>query len=149
LKQNNGGRVQFLHRTTFHSNRPRRHDLGTYRLQRDGPVPYQSVFFEEKPSFFDKHAPKPNSPCLATSTRQKGLCVGPLFLNNRSDRARIVVHSSPSCMFHASSCTIQSKKFCSNFHFLVTCYLLCMEMMSSCLQLSSFFLGLGTIIIQY
>jgi len=44
LKQSDGGRVQFLRRTAFHSNRPRRLNFGTYRLQRDGPVPYQSVF---------------------------------------------------------------------------------------------------------
>ena len=81
-------------------------------------------FSEEKPSFFDKPAPK----------------------SNRSDRTHRLVHSSPSCMFHASLYTIQSKKFCGDFHFLVTSYLLCNEMMSSCLRLSSFFLGLDTII---
>ena len=140
----------FLHRTAFHNNRPRQCDFGTYQLQRDGPVPYQSVFFEEKASFFDKPVPMSNSPCLATSTQQKGrsFSVWVHYLKkNHSDRARRVVHSSPCCTFHASLCTIQSKKFCGDFHFLVTGYLLCMEMTSSCLQLSSFFLGLDTIII--
>ena len=66
------------------------------------------------------------------------LCVGLLFLKYRSDRAPRVVHLSPCCMFHSSLCTIQSKKFCSNFHSFVTSYLLCMEMTSSCLWLSSF-----------
>ena len=107
-------------------------------------------FLEEKPSFFDKSAPKSNSPCLATSTRQKShsfsLWVHLLFLKNRSDRARRVVHWSPCRMFHASLCTIQSKKFCGDFDFLVTCYPLCMEMTSSCLRLWSFSLGLDTII---
>jgi len=74
------------------------------------------------------------------------LCVGPLFWKNRSDRARRVVHSLSCCMFHASLCTIQSRKFCGDFHFLATGYLLCMEMTSSCLRLSSFYLGLDPII---
>ena len=107
------------------------------------------AFFQRKDILFDKPAPKSNSPCLATSTRQKKslvLLVGLLFLKNRSDRARRVVHWSPCRMFHASLCTIQSKKFCGDFHFLVTTYLLCMEMTSSCLRISSFFLGLDTII---
>ena len=59
LKQSNGGRVQFLHRTVFHTNHLIRLDFSTYRLQRDGPVL-----------------------CLATSTRQKKLLVlhvDPLF----------------------------------------------------------------------
>ena len=74
------------------------------------------------------------------------LLMGPLFLKNRSDRARRVLHWSPCRMFHASLCTIQSKKFCGDFHFLVTGYLLCTGMTSSCLRLSSFSLGLDTII---
>ena len=68
------------------------------------------------------------------------------FKKNRSDRARRVVHWSPCRMFHASWCTIQSKKFCGDFHFLVIGYLLCMEVTSLCLRLSSFFLRLDTII---
>jgi len=61
-------------------------------------------FFKEKPSFFDKPAPKSNSPCLATSTRRKShsFSVWVHYLNkNRSDRAHRVVHSSLCCMFHA------------------------------------------------
>ena len=95
-------------------------------------------FFKEKPSFFDKPAPKSNSPCLATSTRQKSRSFSSwvhYFKKNRSDRARRVVHWSPCRVFHASLCTSQSKKFCGDFHFLVTTYLLCMEMTSSCLRL--------------
>jgi len=46
------------------------------------------------------------------------LCGSPLFIKNHSDRAHRVVHSSPCCMFHASLCTIQSKKFCNES---VTC----------------------------
>jgi len=33
--------------------------------------PIRAFFFKEKQSFFDKPAPKSNSLCLATSTRQK------------------------------------------------------------------------------
>jgi len=95
--------------------------------------------FKEKPSFFDKPVPKSNLPCLATSTRWKN-CSFSMWVcyikKNHSDGACRVVHSSPCCMFHASICTIQSKKFCGNFHFLVTTYLLCVEMTSSCLQLA-------------
>ena len=94
-------------------------------------------FFEEKPYFFDKPAPKSNSPCLATSTRQKTRSFSVwvrYFKKNRSDRACRVVHSSPCCMFQAILCTIQSKKFCGDFNFLVSGYLLCMEM-TSCLRL--------------
>ena len=126
MKQSDGGQVQFLRRTAFHSNRPRRHDFGTYRQQRDGPVPR---FFKEKPSFFDKPAPKSNSLCIATSTQQKShsFPCGSAILKNRSDRACRVVHWPPCRMFHASLCTIQSKKFCGDFHFLVIGYLLCMR----------------------
>ena len=130
------------HRMAFYNNRPRRCDFGTYGLRRDGPVPYQCFL----PSFFDKPAPKSNSPCLATFTRQRvarSLC-GSTILKNRSDRACRVVHSSPCRMFHASLCTIQSRNFCGDFNFLVTGYLLCMEMTSSCLKLSSFSLRLDT-----
>ena len=141
--------MQFLRRTAFHSNHPRRRDFGTYRLQRDGPVPYQSVFSKKSHPFFDKPAPKSNSPCLATSTRQKSRSFT-LWVRyskkNRSDRARRVVHWSPCRMFHASLRTIHSKKFCGDFHFLVTSYLLCMGMTSSYLRLSSFSFGLDTII---
>ena len=109
-------------------------------------------FFKEKPSFFDKPAPKSNSPCLATSTRQESRSFSVwvrYFKKNRSDRARRVVHWSPCRMFHASLCTIQSKKFCGDFHCLVSTYLLCMEMTSSCLRLWSFFFGLDTNITKY
>ena len=51
LKQSDGGWVQFLHRTALHSNRPRWRDFGTYRLQREGPVPYQSVFSKKSHPF--------------------------------------------------------------------------------------------------
>ena len=109
------------HRMAFYNNRPRRCDFGTYGLRRDGPVPYQCFL----PSFFDKPAPKSNSPCLATFTRQRvarSLC-GSTILKNRSDRACRVVHWSPCRMFHASLRTIQSKKFCGDFQFLVISYL--------------------------
>ena len=57
LKQSGGGRVQFLRRTAFHSNRLRRRDFGTYRLQRDVPVPYQSAF-SKKSLLFWQTCPK-------------------------------------------------------------------------------------------
>ena len=113
------------------------------------PCPIRAFFQRKAMLFFDKPAPKSNSPCPATSPWQKSrsfyLWVR-YFKKNRSIRARRVVHWSPCRMFHASLCTIQSKKFCGDFDFLVTCYLLCMKMTSSCLRLSSFFLGLDTII---
>ena len=129
-------------RMAFHSNRPRWLDFGSYWLQRDGPVPYQSVFFfEEKPSFFDKPAPNSNLLCHSFS-------VWVHYLKNHSDRAHRVVNSSPCCMFHTSLSTIQSKKFWNDFHLLGIGYLLCREMgmTSSCLLLLLFFLGLDTII---
>jgi len=40
-----------LRRMTFHSNRSRQRDFGTYWPQRDGPVPYQSVFSKKSHTF--------------------------------------------------------------------------------------------------
>ena len=114
-KQSDGGQVQFLHIMAFHSNCSRWCDFGPHWLQRDGPVPYQSVFSNK--SLFWQPAPKLNSPLLATSTWWKSPLFS-AFIKNHSDRAHRVVHSSPCCMFHASLCTIQSKKFCSES---VTC----------------------------
>jgi len=71
---------------------------------------------------------------LATSARRKNrsFSLWVHYLKNRSDRAHRVVHSSLCCMFHTSLCTIHSKKFRGDFHFLVISYMLCMEMTSSC-----------------
>ena len=107
------------------------------------------AFFQRKAILFWQTCPKVKfavSSYFYSTKKPLVLFVGPLFKKNRSDRARRVVHWSPCRMFHASLCTIQSKKFCGDFHFLVTTYLLCMEMTSSCLRLWSFFLGLDTII---
>ena len=112
------------------------------------PCPIRA-FFQRKAILFWQTCPKSNSLCVATSARQKSRSFSlwvHYFKKNCSDRARRAVHWSPCRMFHASLCTIQSKKFCGDFHFLVTSYLLCREMTSSCLRLSSFFLGLDTII---
>jgi len=43
--------------------------------------------------------------------------MGSLFLKNCSDRARRVAYLSLCCMFHASLCTIQSKKGPYQFSF--------------------------------
>ena len=107
------------------------------------------AFFQRKAILFWQTCPKVKfavSNYFYSTKKSLVLRVGPLFLKNRSDKARRVVHWSPCRMFHASLCTIQSKKFCGDFHFLVTSYLLCLEMTSSCLWLSSFFLGLDSII---
>jgi len=119
LKRSGGGRVQFLCRTVFHSNRLRQRDFGTYQLQRDGPVPYQSIFSKESHPFLT-NCPSVKfavSSYFYSARKSLILLVGLLFLKNCSDRARRVVHSSPCWMFHASLCTIQSKKFCGTFFF--------------------------------
>ena len=107
------------------------------------------AFFQRKAILFWQTCPKVKfamSSYFCSTKKSLVLHVGPLFKKNRSDRARRVVHWSQCRMFHASLCTMQSKKFCGDFHFLVTSYLLCMEMTLSCLLLSSFSLGLDTII---
>ena len=95
-------------------------------------------FFQRKAILFGQTCTKVKfavSSYFYSTKKSLVLRVGPLFKKNRSDRAHRVVHSLRCCMFHASLCTIQSKKFCGDFHFLVTGYLLCMEMTSSCLRL--------------
>jgi len=94
-------------------------DFGIYRLQTDGPVPYQSVFFKEKPSFWQT-CPKVKFAVSSYfySTKKSSFSLWVRYLKkNHSDRARRVVHWLPCWMFHASLCTIQSKKFCGDFHF--------------------------------
>jgi len=63
------------------------------------------AFLEEKPSFFLTDLPS-NQICLSSHyypmKKLLVLRVGPLFLKNRSDMARKVVHSSPCCVFHTS-----------------------------------------------
>ena len=148
LKQCDGRWVQFLRRMVFHGNRLRRRDFGTYWLRRDGPVPYQSVFLKKSHPFLT-NLPKVKfavSSYFYLTRKSLILLVGLLLYKNCSDRSRRVVHWSLCRMYHASLCTIQSKKFCGDFHFLVTSYLLRMKMTSPCHWLSSFFLGLDTII---
>ena len=121
----------------------------TYCKEMDLCLSLSECFFEEKASFFDKSAPKSNSPCLAASTGRKSRSFSVWVHYFRKitliGYTEYIVHSSLCCMFHTSLCTIQSRKFWGNFHFIVTGYLLCTEMTSSCLWLS-FFLGLDTII---
>jgi len=109
-------------RAAFHSNCPRWLDFGTYWLQRDGPMPYQSVFWI-KGLLFWQTCPKVKfavSSYFYSLKKLLILCVGPLFKKNRSDRASRVVYPSLCCMFHASLCTVQS----GDFHFLAIGYLL-------------------------
>jgi len=77
-------------------------------------------FFQRKAILFWQTCPKVKfavSSYFYSTKKLLVLLVGPLFLKNRSDRARRVVNWSPCWMFHASLCTIQSKKFCGDFHF--------------------------------
>ena len=132
LKPSDGRRVQFLHRMALHANHPRQLHFCTYWLQRDGPVPYWSVF-SKKSLLFDKTFHKVKftvSSYFYLTKKLLVLCVGLLYLKNCSDKARRVVHLSPCCRFHASLCTIRSKKLYGDFYLLVIGYLLCMEMMS-------------------
>ena len=145
LKQSNGKRMPFLHRMVFHSNCLRRFGLAHTDCKEMDLCPISAF----SPAFFDKPTPKLNLLYLAsaTSTQQAVILhMGPLFLKNCSDRACRVVYLSPCCMFHASLCTIQSKKVCTNFHFLVVCYLLQVDMTSLCLQVSSLFLRLYVLV---
>jgi len=98
LKQSNGGWVQWLCRTVFHSSRPRLCDFGTYWLQR-----LSHRFFEQKPSLLTNlpqsqiyHVWLLNILLHENVARSR---VGLLFLKNH-----LVVHLSPCCMFHASLC---------------------------------------------
>jgi len=103
-------------------------------------------FFQRKAILFCQTYPQVKFTVSSYFYSTKKSLILHVGLKNRSDRACRVVHSSLCCMFHASLCTIQSRKFCGDFHFLVTGYLLYMEMMSSCLGLLLFFLGLDAII---
>ena len=105
-------------------------------------------YFEEKPSFFDKPVPKSNSLCLAWNIQHGDECT---TLHTLSERFFQIAdpHWEGAIFSLSRNTTTKSKKFCSDFHFLVTGYLLCMEMMSSCLQLLSFFPRLDTIITWY
>jgi len=84
-------------------------------------------FFKEKPSFWQTY-PKVKftvSSYFYLKKKLLVLCVGLLYLKNCSDKARRVVHLSPCCRFHASLCTIQSKKLYGNIYFLVIGYTCC------------------------
>jgi len=104
------------------------------------------AFFQRKAILFCQTYPQVKFAVSSYFYSTKKSLILHVGLKNRSDRACRVVHSSLCCMFHASLCAIQSRKFCGDFHFLVTGYLLYMEMTSSCLRLLLFFLGLDAII---